>query len=114
MKYIKCVMMEQFKNLNGDIIEVGDIIIGFIFSNPSRHIVLGFIDNGIIISVKRCNTSWNNVLRQIDYELNEEGDVVIDNELNNHNSKYILCGISDLLIVQKNSKIPDKLCKFIK
>jgi hypothetical protein len=117
------------KDINNVTVETGDLILRPALSSFYRHYVLGYSSSGsLIVSCARTNSKWtykgdpnakNWWRRKIkDKELKGEGIGSINyvgySNVTIHNGKQYLQYTPELLVIEKNCKIPEKLQKFIK
>ena len=92
-------------DINGDLVEVGDVIIIPKFGNLSKHVVLGFSENMIILSCYKYKRMWLT---------GEHYYRCVNNEIEKHEHRYYNDKYNQVLIIQKNIAIPENLRKFVK
>jgi len=90
--------MRKIYDINNQLVEVGDLVIRPKFSCLTQHYVLSFTKHSIILS---CNRDINNY-------------IAWKNILSEHDDRQYVYDFGDLLILEKNTKIPEELKKFIK
>lgn len=94
------------KDIDGNEIEIGDIVLRPIYSRLTKHYVLGFCngDRGLQLSRYLKQSSWNKNY----YYTASLADIT------NHNSKQNISYSPNVLIYQKNATISENLRKFVK
>lgn len=95
------------KDIDGNEIEIGDIVLRPKFGSLNKHYVLGFSnkDKGIIVSCEKIIPSWSKTKSYY---------IPYTQTLSNHNSKQYLSYAPKLFIYKKNTTIPENLRKFVK
>lgn len=94
------------KDIDGNEIEIGDIILRPHHSRLTKHYVLGFCNEGygLQISRYRKESAWKPGYFYTQSTAN----------IDEHNSKQYLSYAPYLFIYQKNATIPENLRKFVK
>lgn len=94
-------MEQQIKDIEGNILNVGDIILIPKNSYLSKHIILGFTDRHMILSCFRrtLNTfSW----------------IIVNNNVSQHEHKQYIYKCANTYKIGKIDEFPEKLRKFVK
>ena len=100
-------MVQQVKDIDGDMLNVGDIIIMSSYSSLLKCLILGFTDRSIVIS--RSSRSFPNWAGESKRYLSS------DNDINNHDSKqYISSRYIRVYKIGEIDEFPEKLLKFVK
>ena len=103
------------KDIDGNEIEVGDIVLRPMPSALSKHYVLGYTQNknGIILSCCRGNSIWDSKAKQYSIVYSPKGSI-LGKSIEHHNAKQYLRWTPELFIYKKNATIPENLRKFVK
>jgi len=105
-------------DIEGNKIEVGDLILLAKMSTLHKVIVLGFTKKSIIVSCARGEGHWekdnDNYKFKIDRYSQNAPILFRENSIiDKHNAKQYLYYLPDILILEKNAEIPENLRKLI-
>ena len=103
-------------DIEGKNIEVGDLILLAKNGLLSKSYVLGKTKKALIVSCKRLNFKYyhsDTSLKKIEGEAMGDIDWTSYRNLDKHNAKQYLYYLPDILILEKNAKIPENLRKLI-
>lgn len=113
--------MEKVIDIEGNKVEIGDLLLVAKISKLQKHIVLGFSKKCIILSCSRGLGEWRRPVNGGNYEFvvtgySDKAPILWrDNrDYTKHNSKQYIQYIPDILVIKKNFGIPENLRKFVK
>lgn len=94
-------------DIEGNELEIGDIVLRPICGTLAKHYVLGFSrgGRGLIVSCEKKQSTWSN--RNHIYTATGAA-------LEGHNNKQYLSYPPTMFIYKKNAGIPENLIKFVK